>query len=75
MEGTWGRRIYGEVRKIDDRTLFTLFMNLREGRSIQVSAFGNNEDLERYSNLYGLILDRLTQQLQQRLNHTQGAQP
>lgn len=75
MEGTWGRRIYGRVEKLEERTKFTLVMDRREGKSIIVTQYARNEDLKGYPQLYKYICETLVMNIEIGLKNTKGTQP
>lgn len=67
MKDTWGRRVWGEVRKGPTHTRFRLEIKLQnECIFYQVIRIPNNE-LELYPKLYGFTLDRMTEKLDERV--------
>lgn len=78
MKGTWGRRIYGFVKKEDDRTRFHLEMDTREGEHISSTYFILEEELDAYPWLYGQTLDTMVAEIEslyRAFNPTQGDHP
>lgn len=74
MEGRWGRRIFGTVQRGKRITTFRLVLETRERKQITSTFRASNEDLEQWSDHYGQILNKMVEQIDQRLNHTQGDQ-
>jgi hypothetical protein len=72
MEGRWGRRIFGTVRRGVSITQFTLVLETREGNLITSTFRASNEDLEQWPLEYNIILDKMVEQIDQELNLTEG---
>lgn len=67
MQGTWGRRVWGKVVKGPTRTRFRLEVRLQNDCVFFETIIVGNEELERYPNLYGWTLDRMTDKLEERI--------
>ena len=68
MKGTWGRRVYGSVIKGAKYTRFHLEVRLDNGVLTQCNIIQSNHDLERFPDLYGFVLDRMTKEIDQRIH-------
>lgn len=75
MKGTWGKRIYGSVKRGETSTWFRLTLTTRNGNFIMESFHARNEDLDKYPSFYRSILDTMVERLESALNHTIGDQP
>lgn len=67
MKGTWGRRVYGSVKKGTKYTRFRLEMTLTNDCTFFETHLQSNESLEQYPALYGWTLDLLTDRLNKRV--------
>ena len=72
MEGRWGRRVYGSVRRSALTTRFALSLETRGRKKISYIIFAENEDLARDPDLYGDILDTMVQKMDNAFNNTNG---
>jgi hypothetical protein len=75
MEGRWGRRVFGTVQRGVAVTTFHLQLETREGQQITSTFRASNEDLEQWPLEYNIILNKMVEQIDQRINHTKGYQP
>lgn len=50
-------------------------METREGNYITSTFRASNEDLEHWPGEYSYILNKMVEQIDQRINHTKGDQP
>lgn len=67
MKGTWGRRVYGSVRKGAKYTRFRLEIVMDNDCTIYETAVVPNDELEQYPTLYPWTLNNLTEKLIKRL--------
>jgi hypothetical protein len=72
MEGTWGRRIYGTVKRGDVFTTFYLEMATHSNNVIICRIIVPNEDLVDFPGLYGETLNRMVEKLDRAFNSTKG---
>lgn len=72
MEGSWGRRIFGTVKKGDQVTEFHLEMRTRDGQFITSTFRASNEDLEQWPGEYGLILNKMVESIDQMIHNPPG---
>jgi hypothetical protein len=63
-KGLWGRRIFGRVVRDEEFTLFELELTSTEGETMGIRIFASNIDLSYYPELYGEILDNMTDELE-----------
>lgn len=67
MKGTWGRRVYGTVRKGIRYTRFRLEITLQNDLVIYEVRHVPNDELDMYPNLYAWTLNNMTEKLHTRL--------
>jgi phosphoglycerate-specific signal transduction histidine kinase len=67
MKGTWGKRVFGAVSKTPRNTRFRLEVTLDNGCTIYETIVIPNDELRRYTRLYGHTLNRLTDKLEARI--------
>lgn len=67
MKGTWGRRVYGSVRKGPKFTRFVISIELANRVTAYESMYITNKQLELQPRIYGWTLDELTRRLEKRV--------
>lgn len=67
MEGTWGRRVYGSVKRGAKYTRFRLEFVLTNDCIFDIVMVQSNDTLDQYPRLYGWTLDEMTEKLAQRV--------
>jgi hypothetical protein len=67
MQGTWGRRVFGTVKRGPKYTRFRLEVKLDNGCTIYETQHVNNNELELFEGLYSFMLDEMTYRLEERI--------
>lgn len=67
MEGRWGRRVYGSVKRGAKYTRFRLEFTLTNDCVYDIVMHQSNDTLDQYPNLYGWTLDNMLEQLTSRV--------
>jgi len=67
MKGTWGRRVYGSVKKGAKYTRFRLEITLTNDCVFNETQLVPNDELEQYPTLYKWTLDNMTEKLIKRV--------
>lgn len=67
MEGTWGRRVFGTIKKGPTETIFELSLETREGFVIGSTILVENQDLEELPYVYKDVLDMMVIDIQRAL--------
>lgn len=68
VRGTWGRRVYGHIKKGAVETEFQIRVNLREGYVIGSTILVENVDLIEAPGTYKDILDMMVIDIERAIN-------
>lgn len=66
MEGTWGRRVFGNIRRTRNNTFIYLEITMGRGH-ISANRVVLNRSLDNSKGLYKRILDEMTRELEAKL--------
>lgn len=67
MVGTWGRRVFGTVKRGPKYTRFRLEIKLDNGCTIYETQLVSNLEIDDFEGLYGFVLDQMTDRLAKRI--------
>lgn len=69
MKGTWGKRVFGWVRRGQKYTRFYISVDLDSGLTVYRTKVVENDQLDRANfNLYGYTLDKMVEEIDKNLH-------
>lgn len=69
MEGRWGRRVNGSVKRGDEETAFHIEVVMRKDLVVFQTIIVLNSDLEEVPDAYGFILDKTVEKIDERIKN------